>query len=222
MSPSESPWQAAFNLPGSRAPFLTRVMLRNYRSIEACDVELGPLTFLVGQNGSGKSNFLDALRLITDALRTSLDHALRDRGGVHEVGMHGAYLMALRGPRLQSEPTYRSGRSHRKAVVRRAALLPCCPVVSRTPAPKDQDFTAHCPTRRRAVDAVRCSRPESIVLGAPDPPSNSSTRNHHGHKEGESCNSAEPFGSIQLGVGSLDLLRAVHDGAGPGRRRRDA
>lgn len=85
MSPSESPWQSAFNLPGSRPPFLTRVMLRNYRSIEACDVELGPLTFLVGQNGSGKSNFLDALRLITDALRTSLDHALRDRGGVHEV-----------------------------------------------------------------------------------------------------------------------------------------
>jgi predicted ATPase len=61
------------------------VALRNYRSIAACDVRLGPLTFLVGPNGSGKSNFLDALRLITDALRTSLDHALRDRGGVHEV-----------------------------------------------------------------------------------------------------------------------------------------
>ncbi|MCP3099196.1 AAA family ATPase [Myxococcus sp. K15C18031901] len=59
--------------------------LRNYRSIEGCDVELGALTFLVGPNGSGKSNFLDALRLITEALRTSLDHALRERGGVHEV-----------------------------------------------------------------------------------------------------------------------------------------
>ncbi|MCK8501477.1 MULTISPECIES: AAA family ATPase [Myxococcus] len=85
MSSSQSSWQTSFNLPGSRAPFLTRVALRNYRSIEACDVDLGPLTFLVGPNGSGKSNFLDALRLITDALRTSLDHALRDRGGVHEV-----------------------------------------------------------------------------------------------------------------------------------------
>jgi predicted ATPase len=61
------------------------VILRNYRSIAACDVPLGPLTFLVGPNGSGKSNFLDALRLITESLRTSLDHALRDRGGVHEV-----------------------------------------------------------------------------------------------------------------------------------------
>src|SRR5262245_57532377 len=65
--------------------FLTRVRLKNYRSIAACDVALGPLTFLVGPNGSGKSNFLDALRLITDALTHSLDHALRERGGVQEV-----------------------------------------------------------------------------------------------------------------------------------------
>jgi len=86
MPSSESPRQTTLSLSGgSRPPFLTRVVLRNYRSIAACDVRLGPLTFLVGPNGSGKSNFLDALRLITDALRTSLDHALRDRGGVHEV-----------------------------------------------------------------------------------------------------------------------------------------
>ncbi|WP_368671280.1 AAA family ATPase [Corallococcus exiguus] len=59
--------------------------LRNFRSIEVCDVALGPLTFLVGPNGSGKSNFLDALRLITDALRTSLDQAIRNRGGVDKI-----------------------------------------------------------------------------------------------------------------------------------------
>jgi predicted ATPase len=69
----------------SRAPRLTRVVLRNYRSIAACNVVLGPLTFLVGPNGAGKSNFLDALRLVAEGLRTSLDHALRDRGGVAEV-----------------------------------------------------------------------------------------------------------------------------------------
>jgi predicted ATPase len=50
-----------------------------------CDVSLGALTFLVGPNGSGKSNFLDALRLISESLRTSLEHALRDRGGISEV-----------------------------------------------------------------------------------------------------------------------------------------
>src|ERR1700723_1390963 len=65
--------------------FLTRVVLKNYKSIGDCDVTLHPLTFLVGRNGSGKSNFLDALRFVADALNTSLDHALRERGGTKGV-----------------------------------------------------------------------------------------------------------------------------------------
>lgn len=64
---------------------LTRVQLRNYKSIAVCDVQPGPLSFLVGPNGSGKSNFLDALSFVGDSLRYSLDHALRDRGGINEV-----------------------------------------------------------------------------------------------------------------------------------------
>jgi predicted ATPase len=69
----------------SKPPFLTRVVLKNYKSIAFCDVQLGPLAFLVGPNGAGKSNFLDGLRFVSDSLRTSLDHALRDRGGINEV-----------------------------------------------------------------------------------------------------------------------------------------
>ncbi len=69
----------------SSGPFLRRVVLKNYKSIAACNLELGALTLLVGPNGSGKSNFLDALRLVSDALRTTLEHALRDRGGINEV-----------------------------------------------------------------------------------------------------------------------------------------
>ncbi|MYA71335.1 AAA family ATPase [Candidatus Poribacteria bacterium] len=65
--------------------FITRVVLKNYKSIAACDVQLQPLTFLVGRNGSGKSNFLDALRFVADALNSSLDHALRDRGGLDDI-----------------------------------------------------------------------------------------------------------------------------------------
>ncbi|MCY3550213.1 MAG: AAA family ATPase [Candidatus Poribacteria bacterium] len=65
--------------------FITRVILKNYKSIAACDVQLQPLTFLVGRNGAGKSNFLDALRFVADALNTSLDHAIRDRGGIDGV-----------------------------------------------------------------------------------------------------------------------------------------
>lgn len=65
--------------------FIKRVILSNYKSIKECSVALGPLTFLVGQNGSGKSNFLDALRLVSDGLNTSLEYALRERGGINEV-----------------------------------------------------------------------------------------------------------------------------------------
>lgn len=65
--------------------FLHRVVLRNYKSIGYCDVRLGPLTYLVGVNGSGKSNFLDALHLVRDALNGSLDNAIAERGGLDAV-----------------------------------------------------------------------------------------------------------------------------------------
>ena len=68
-----------------KSSFIRRVTIRNYKSISACQVELGTLMFFVGPNGSGKSNFLDALRFLADALRSSLDHALRDRGTIKEV-----------------------------------------------------------------------------------------------------------------------------------------
>jgi predicted ATPase len=64
---------------------LRRVRLRNYKSIGKSDVRMAALSFLVGPNGSGKSNFLDALRFVADGLSTTLEYALRDRGGIAEV-----------------------------------------------------------------------------------------------------------------------------------------
>lgn len=65
--------------------FIQRVVLRNYKSIGHCDVRLSPLTYLIGQNGAGKSNFLDALHFVRDALAGSLDNAINERGGLNEV-----------------------------------------------------------------------------------------------------------------------------------------
>lgn len=65
--------------------FIRRVILRSFKSIANCDVHLKPLTYLVGQNGAGKSNFLDALHFVKDALNSSLDNALNERGGLDEV-----------------------------------------------------------------------------------------------------------------------------------------
>jgi predicted ATPase len=66
-------------------PFVSRVKVKNYKSIATCDVGLDGLTILVGRNGSGKSNFLDALRFVVDGLQTSLDHAIRSRGGIDAI-----------------------------------------------------------------------------------------------------------------------------------------
>ena len=70
--------------------FLRRVVLRNYMSIPKCSLDLGAMNFLVGPNGAGKSNFLDALRFTADSLNTSVEHALRDRGGIGEVRRRSA------------------------------------------------------------------------------------------------------------------------------------
>lgn len=85
----------------SDSTFLTRVILENYKSIGRCDVALGPLSFLVGANGSGKSNFLDALQFVADSLRSSLDHAIRDRGGINEVRLRSGGHPTHFGVRLE-------------------------------------------------------------------------------------------------------------------------
>jgi len=64
---------------------VSRIHLRNYKSIASCDVRLGDLCVLVGVNGSGKSNFVDAFGFISDALNSTLDIAIRNRGGISAV-----------------------------------------------------------------------------------------------------------------------------------------
>jgi predicted ATPase len=69
-------------------PFISRLRLNNYKSIAQCDVRLGPLTILVGPNGSGKTNLLDALEFLCRAVATSPNQALEERGGLETVLRH--------------------------------------------------------------------------------------------------------------------------------------
>jgi len=82
---TQDPKARASGGQGVHEPFLSRVVIRNYKSIGKCDISLSPFTVLVGRNGAGKSNFLDALRFVVDGLQTSLDHALKSRGGIKSV-----------------------------------------------------------------------------------------------------------------------------------------
>lgn len=81
---------------------IERVALTNYKSIKACDVALRPLTVIVGRNGSGKSNFLDSLHFIADSLATSLEYAIRKRGGISELAYRGP------SPKIRIEISFRT------------------------------------------------------------------------------------------------------------------
>ena len=49
-------------------PILRRLVLQRFRSLAREQVEFGNPTFLVGQNGSGKSNFADAIAFLAEAM----------------------------------------------------------------------------------------------------------------------------------------------------------
>lgn len=66
-------------MASEKSALLKRVRIENFRSIAACDVALGRLNFLIGPNGVGKTNFLDALRFVREGLRTGPDQAFATR-----------------------------------------------------------------------------------------------------------------------------------------------
>ncbi|MGH9759942.1 MAG: AAA family ATPase, partial [Blastocatellia bacterium] len=61
---------------------ITRIHVKNFRSLADVNIELGPLTVLVGRNGAGKSAFLDVLRFVRDALRSGLENSILERHGI--------------------------------------------------------------------------------------------------------------------------------------------
>ena len=69
---------------------LRRLTLKRFRSLRGATVEFDNPTFLVGQNGAGKSNVVDALSLLADAMAVPLAAVLDKRGGIAAVGHRGA------------------------------------------------------------------------------------------------------------------------------------
>ena len=69
----------------SGSPRITRIWAKNFRSIADSSFEPGDLTILVGANGSGKSNLLDVVRFLSDALETNLEAALSARYGIEGI-----------------------------------------------------------------------------------------------------------------------------------------
>jgi predicted ATPase len=59
---------------------IKHIRIQNYKSLGDVAVDLDPVTVLIGKSGTGKSNFVDAIRFLRDYLRDSqtVDHT---RGG---------------------------------------------------------------------------------------------------------------------------------------------
>lgn len=60
---------------------ISRLVLRGYKSIADCDLELGRLNVLIGANGAGKSNFIGFFSLINRILDRQLQTATGVAGG---------------------------------------------------------------------------------------------------------------------------------------------
>ncbi len=64
-----------------RTPIIRTLVLQRFRSVPAARIELNNPTFLVGRNGSGKSNLADAFSFLSEAMTSSLDSVFERRGG---------------------------------------------------------------------------------------------------------------------------------------------
>ena len=60
---------------------LSRLVLKGFKSIASCDLELGSLNVLIGPNGAGKSNFVEFFRMIRQVLEGNLQLYVSRQGG---------------------------------------------------------------------------------------------------------------------------------------------
>ena len=69
---------------------LRRMTLTGFRSLNSQEVDFDNPTFVVGRNGSGKSNFADAFAFLSEAMRSSLQAVIEQRGGFPAVSYRGS------------------------------------------------------------------------------------------------------------------------------------
>ncbi|WP_343637673.1 AAA family ATPase [Roseateles sp.] len=64
---------------------ISRLLLRGYKSIGECDLELRSLNVLIGANGAGKSNFIGFFRLVNEVIGQQLQRSVTLAGGADAV-----------------------------------------------------------------------------------------------------------------------------------------
>ena len=76
-------------------PLLRRVSMKRFRSFPAASIELDNPTFLVGQNGAGKSNLADLFAFLAEAMTSPLPAVFDRRRGIGAVGYRNVITRAF-------------------------------------------------------------------------------------------------------------------------------
>ena len=85
---------------------ITKISVSSFKSIEKADIELGNLNVFVGANGSGKSNLLEAIGVLSAAADGKVtDQTLLQRGV--RPGVPSLYKSAFPGARQTSHIYFR-------------------------------------------------------------------------------------------------------------------
>jgi predicted ATPase len=90
---------------------LNRVRIEGFRRLEALDLELRPLTVLIGANGSGKTSLLDVFTLLSASASGSLNSKLSEFAGLDHILTRGRAdgLTFTVNMQLDSEPLMEYG-----------------------------------------------------------------------------------------------------------------
>lgn len=67
---------------GGNVVLIDHIRVKNFKSIKEIDMDLSPLTLIVGANASGKSNLINVFRFISNIMTSGIDNAIALQGGV--------------------------------------------------------------------------------------------------------------------------------------------
>ncbi len=84
---------------------ISRVSINNFKSIQEIEMELGRVTVLIGENGCGKSNILEAIALCSAAAANKLDHEFLASRGIRVPDDPRFMRSAFDAPRTKDDIT---------------------------------------------------------------------------------------------------------------------